>query len=151
MLLIDEIQKNSWAYIPRVRYKSEVENCDVISHDENLYSNDNVNVMLNANVNETFMERVLIGQRKYSRPESYWVGDSFPRYRQLYVETRQYKGAEYKNSKNFYSTLNYSKEMLVVCQLRQVLKPCPCRIQTIWLDAPGKDTRRWIPISLLPP
>ena len=98
--LVNEVQRNALSYIPRIRFKSEVENCDVVSHDEIMSSPLTfVNVLTTSNVNRTILDRDLIGTRKYYYRKSFYGGESHTRYRKLFLETKQHRMGEFQNCK----------------------------------------------------
>ena len=97
--LIEEIERNAWAYIPRVRYEKEVQNCDIILHDGSLFVENKVNMLTSSNnVNHTIKERVEISHRPYYYRQNYnGRGPSFTRARKLYIETERHKMADISN------------------------------------------------------
>ena len=101
LILINEVKQNTLAYIPRVRYNNEVDDCDIILHDTNLFTEDNINVILNDNSNETMIQRTKISRRtSFFRTHLHQLGASVHRWRELYLETTLRNINHFKNGKN---------------------------------------------------
>ena len=95
--LVNEVRQNAMAYIPRVRFKFEVENCDLVSHVERLKFEDSVIVSLTETDNRTNVDRIEIGKRNYYYRETVFGGDSHLRSRKLFLETQQYRMNDMEN------------------------------------------------------
>ena len=100
--LINEIQENAWAYVPRTRFKAEVELCDVVSHDETFTVKNKVNILTTSDANKTNTDRVEIGERMYFYRRVRGIrygGDAFPRFRKTILETQHHRMANFLNCK----------------------------------------------------
>ena len=100
-VLINEVQNNALAYVPRVRNAKEVANCDIMLHQSSLFIENKVNfITSNDTANETVLSRVELLRRPYYYRESYLnTGASFRRMRKLQVELK-WNGIEmWKNCK----------------------------------------------------